>query len=72
MNVGIKRPVFVVAILLAVLGYAASKEWEWQTDADPMPLLRVSQSERADTAGPRDASWRADAVTVERDQIFQD
>ena len=72
LNVGIKRPVFVVAILLAVLGYAATKEWEWQADADPMPLLRVSQSEWSDTADPRDASWGADAVTVERDQIFQD
>lgn len=71
MNVGIKRPVLVVAILLAALGYAATKEWEWQADADPLPLLRVSQIERADTGGPRDG-WRADALTVQRDQIFQD
>lgn len=72
MNAGIKRPVLVVAILLAAVGYAATKEWEWQADVDPLPLLHVSQIERADTAGPRDGSWRADALTVERDQIFQD
>lgn len=72
MNAGIKRPVLVVAILLAAVGYAATKEWEWQADADSLPILRVSQIERADTGGPRDQNWRADAVTVERDQIFQD
>lgn len=72
MNAGIKRPVLVVAILLAAAGYAATKEWEWQADADPLPLLRVSQIERADTGGPRDRSERADAVTVQRDQIFED
>jgi len=72
MNAGIKRPVLVVAILLAAAGYAATKEWEWQTDADPLPLLHVSQIERADTGSLRAETWRADAVTVERDQIFQD
>ena len=72
MNVGIKRPVLVVAILLAAAGYAATKEWEWQADADPLPLLRVSQIERADTGGPRDGIWRTDALTVQHDQIFQD
>jgi hypothetical protein len=69
MNTGIKRPVLVVAILLTAAGYAATKEWEWQADADPMPLLRVSQIERTD---PRDGSWRADALTVQPEQIFQD
>jgi len=72
MNAGIKRPVVVVGILLAAAGYAATKEWEWQADADPLPLLRVSQIERAETGGPRDGSWRADALTVQPDQIFQD
>jgi hypothetical protein len=72
MNAGITRPVVVVAILLAAVGYAATKEWEWQADADPLPLLRVSQIERADDGSPRDGSWRADALTVQPDQIFQD
>ena len=71
MNAGIKRPVLVVAILLAAAGYAATKEWEWQADADPLPLLRVSQIERGN-AGPRDASWRTDAETVQPEQIFQE
>ena len=69
MNAGISRPIVVVGILLAAAGYAATKEWEWQADADPLPLLRVSQIE---SGGPRDASWRTDAVTVEPTQIFQD
>jgi hypothetical protein len=72
MNSGITRPVVVVAILLAAAGYAATKEWEWQADADPLPLLRVSQIERVDGGGARDGSWRADALTVQPDQIFQD
>lgn len=71
MNAGIKRPVVVVGILLAAAGYAATKEWEWQADADPLPLLRVSQIEREDTGGPRNG-WRADALTVQPEQIFQD
>lgn len=71
MNAGIKRPVLVVAILLAAAGYAATKEWEWQANADPLPLLRVSQIEGA-PAGPRDAAWRTDAETVQPEQIFQD
>ena len=71
MNAGIRRPVLVMGILLAAVGYAATKEWEWQADADPLPLLRVSQIERGD-AGPRDGSWRADALTVQPEQIFQD
>jgi hypothetical protein len=72
MNAGIRRPVLVVAILLAAAGYAATKEWEWQADADPLPLLRVSQIERGDAGGPRDATWRTDAETVQPEQIFQD
>lgn len=71
MSPGIRRPVLVVAIILAAAGYAATKEWEWQSDADALPLLQVSQIERADL-GPRDASWRAEALTVQPDQIFQD
>jgi hypothetical protein len=71
MNAGIKRPVVVVGILLAAAGYAATKEWQWQADADPLPLLRVAQIEQADTGGPRDG-WRAAALTVQPDQIFQD
>jgi hypothetical protein len=72
MNAGIRRPVVVVGILLAVAGYAATKEWEWQADADPLPLLRVSQIERGDAGGSRDTSWRSDALTVQPEQIFQD
>ena len=69
MNTGIKRPVLVVAILLAAVGYAATKEWEWQADADSLPILRVA---RIDTGGSRDAGWRTDALTVQPEQIFQD
>jgi hypothetical protein len=72
MNAGINRPVLVVAILLAAAGYAATKEWEWQADADPLPLLRVSQIEGGPAGGPRDATWRTDAETVQPGQIFQD
>ena len=72
MNAGIKRPVLVGAILLAAVGYAATKEWEWQADTDPLPLLRVSQIERGAPAGPLDAAWRTNAETVQPEQIFQD
>jgi len=72
MNAGIKRPVLVLGILLAAAGYAATKEWEWQADADPLPLLRVSQIDRGDAGGPRDGTWRVEAVTVQPEQIFQD
>jgi hypothetical protein len=72
MNRGIKRPVVVIAILLAAAGYAATKEWEWQADADPLPLLRVSQIDRGDAGGLRAGTWQADALTVQPEQIFQD
>lgn len=72
MNAGIKRPVLVVAILLAAVGYAATKEWEWQADADALPLVRIAQEERADSSIPRDPSWQAAVVTVRPEQIFQD
>jgi hypothetical protein len=72
MSAGIRRPVLVVGILLAALGYAATKEWEWQADTDPLPLLRVSQVERGDASAPGDGSWRTDAVTVQPEQIFED
>ena len=72
MNAGITRPVVVVGILLAAAGYAATKEWEWQADADPLPLLRVSQIDRGAAGGPGDATWRTDAETVQPEQIFQD
>jgi hypothetical protein len=72
MNTGIRRPVLVVAILLAAAGYAATKEWEWQADADTMPLLHVAQIDRGAAGGSRDAGWRTDALTVQPEQIFQD
>lgn len=72
MNRGIRRPVLVVGILLAAVGYAATKEWEWQADADSLPLVRVAQVERGDSSTPRHASWQTDAVTVQPEQIFQD
>ena len=72
MSTGIKRPVLVVAILLAAVGYAATKEWEWQADADGLPVLQVAQLERGDASVPRDDIWRIDAVTVQPEQIFQD
>jgi hypothetical protein len=72
MSAGIRRPVLVVGILLVAAGYAATKEWEWQADADALPLVRVAQVERGDSSAPRDASWRIDAVTVLPEQIFQD
>ena len=71
MSGGIGRPILVLSILLAAVGYAATKEWEWEADADPLPLLRVSQVERGAPSG-RDATWQTEAVTVQPDQIFQD
>lgn len=70
MSAGIERPVLVLGIVLAVVGYAATKEWEWQVGADPLPLVRIAQTE--DASAPRDHTWRTDAVTVEPEQIFQD
>ncbi len=52
MSPGIRRPVLVVGIMLAAAGYAATKEWEWQSDADALPLLQVSQ---IDAGRPRAA-----------------
>ena len=72
MSAGIRRPVLVVGILLVAVGYAATKEWEWQTDADALPLVRVAQAERADSSIPRDLIWQTAAVTVQPEQIFQD
>ena len=73
MSVRIRRPVLVVGILLVAAGYAATKEWEWQADADALPLVRVAQEERvADSSIPRDPSWQTAAVTVQPEQIFQD
>jgi len=72
MNAGITRPVVVVGILLAAAGYAATKEWEWQADADALPLMRVAQEERADSSISRDLIWQTAAVTVQPEQIFQD
>ena len=70
MRGGIGRPILVLSILLAAVGYAATKEWEWQADADSLPLLRVSQVERVAATG-RDATWQTEAVTVQPEQIFQ-
>ncbi len=72
MNAGIRRPVLVVGILLVVIGYAATKEWEWQADADALPIVRVAQEERGGASTPRDLSWQTGAVTVQPEQIFQD
>jgi len=72
MSAGIRRPVLVVGILLVAAGYAATKEWEWQADADALPIVRVAQEERADSSIPRDPSWQTAAVTVQPEQIFQD
>ena len=72
MSARIRRPVLVVGILLVAVGYAATKEWEWQADADALPLVRVAQEERADSSIPRDAIWQTAAVTVQPEQIFQD
>ncbi|MGH7412824.1 MAG: hypothetical protein ACREKJ_01310 [Candidatus Rokuibacteriota bacterium] len=64
------RPVVVMGILLTALGYAATKEWQWQADAGP--LLRVAQVAREDAEALRDRSWQVEAVTVRPEQIFQD
>jgi hypothetical protein len=72
MNAGIRRPVLVVGILLVAAGYAATKEWEWQSDVDTLPLVRVAQEEGADPGMPRVAIWQTGAVTVQPEQIFQD
>ena len=72
MSAGIRRPVLVAGILLAAAGYAATKEWQWQADADAVPLVRVAQVERAGASAPRDGRWRIDALTVQPEQIFQD
>ena len=72
MSAGIRRPVLVVGILLVAAGYAATKEWEWQADADALPLVRIAQEERADSSIPPDLNWQAAAVTVQPEQIFQD
>lgn len=72
MSAEIRRPVLVVGILLVAAGYAATKEWEWQTDVDALPLVRVAQEEQADSSILRDAGWQSAAVTVQPEQIFQD
>lgn len=72
MRAGIIRPVLVVGILLAAGSYAATKEWQWQADADPVPLLRVAQPEREGADAPRGARWWSDGVTAQPGQIFQD
>jgi len=72
MNAGIKRPVLVLGIILAAVGYAATKEWEYQADADSLPLVRVAQVERGDSSTPRQVTWQTDAVTAQPEQIFQD
>jgi len=72
MSAGIRRPVLVVGILLVAAGYAATKEWEWQADADALPVVRVAQEERADSSSPPDLNWQTTAVTVQPEQIFQD
>ena len=72
MSAGIRRPVLVVGILLVAAGYAATKEWEGQADADALPLVRVAQEEPADSSIPRDPIWQTAAVTVQPEPIFQD
>jgi len=72
MNAGIRRPVLVVGILLVAMGYAATKEWEWQADADALPLVRVVHEEGVGSSTPRDLTWHTGAVTVQPEQIFQD
>ncbi len=64
MSVGIMRPVLVAGILLAAGSYAATKEWQWQADAEPVPVVRV--------ADEQDEGWQTAAVTVQPEQIFQD
>jgi hypothetical protein len=64
MSVGFIRPILVVGILLAAGSYAATKEWQWQADADAVPLVQVTEE--------RDESWQTAAVTVRPEQIFED
>jgi hypothetical protein len=72
MSAGVKRPVVVVGILLVAAGYAATKEWQWQAGADPLPIVHIAQVDRADSSLPPEGSWRTEAVTVQPEQIFQD
>ncbi len=69
MTAEIVRPALVVAILLAVASYAATKEWQWQVD---LPLLPVAQIERTDSPLERTGTWHTEAETVQPEQIFQD
>jgi len=64
MSVGIVRPVLVAGILLAAASYAATKEWQWQADADVVSFMRVAEE--------GEESWQIAAVTVQPEQIFQD
>jgi hypothetical protein len=72
MNGAVKRPVVVMGILLVAAGYAATKEWEWQAGADPLPIVQIAQVDRPDSSLPPEGSWRTEAVTVQPEQIFQD
>ncbi|HEY7433892.1 MAG TPA: hypothetical protein VIE41_02025 [Methylomirabilota bacterium] len=72
MSAGTLRPVIVAGILLAAVGYAATKEWQWQADADAVPLMPVAQVEQVGADAPRELSWRTEAVTAQPEQIFQD
>jgi len=67
----IGRPALVVGILLVAASYAATKEWQWQFQADP-PLMPVAQIDRTDSPRERTGTWHAEAVTVQPEQIFQD
>jgi hypothetical protein len=58
------RPILVAGIVLAAGSYAATKEWQWQADADAVPLVQVAEQ--------RDESWQTAAVTVQPEQIFED
>jgi hypothetical protein len=64
MSVEFMRPILVAGILLAAGSYAATKEWQWQADADAVPLVQV--------ADERDEIWQTAAVTVRPEQIFED
>ena len=64
MNVGFIRPILVAGILLAAGSYAATKEWQWQADADAVPLVQVAEEQ--------DESGQTAAVTVRPEQIFED
>jgi hypothetical protein len=72
MSAGTIRPAIVAGILLAAVGYAATKEWQWQADADAVQLMRVAQVEQPGAGAPRDENWRTEAITVQPEQIFQD